>query len=253
MTSGQRGSKVAIVTGGARGLGWAITERLLSDGLRVAIFARNPPKNSGGRGKEPLFLKIDVANPTQVSRGVATVLEKFGRLDVLVNNAGVSGPVKPVQDIEHDEWQHTLDVNLTGTFVCCKYAVPHIIKSKTSGRVVNISSMGWKKAAAFRTPHSASKAGIVGFTRSLSRELGGHGVTVNAISPGPIEGERIEEVAKRTAAARGETADGVRRMMLAASSLRRFAAPEEMAALVSFLVSVEGGFITGQDFSADST
>jgi NAD(P)-dependent dehydrogenase (short-subunit alcohol dehydrogenase family) len=248
-----RETRVAIVTGGAKGLGLAITERLLSDGLRVAVFARDPPRSSGGRGAKPLVLKVDVTDPAQVRKGVASVLDNFSRLDVLVNNAGTSGPIKPVQDVSLEDWQRTIGVNLTGTFLCCKYAVPHIIKSQNDGRIVNISSMGWTKAIAFRTPYSASKAGIVGLTRALSRELGCHGVTVNAISPGPIEGKRIDEVVRGTAAVRGRTAEDVKRRMLASSSLHRFSTPQENAALVSFLVSDEGRFITGQNLRADST
>lgn len=246
-------NRVAIVTGGAKGLGRAITERLLADGLRVAVFSRDSPRGAGPRGAKLLRLKVDVTDPALVLKGVASVLDRFGRLDVLINNAGTSGPIRPVQDIALEDWHRTMDVNLTGAFLCCKYAVPHIIKSQGGGRIVNISSMGWRKAAAFRTPYSASKAGLIGFTRALSRELGSHGVTVNAISPGPIEGKRIEEVVKGTAAAGSRSADEVRRRMLAASSLHRFSTPQENAALVSFLVSDEGRFITGQDLCADST
>ncbi len=253
MAAEQRESRVAVVTGGAKGLGRAITERLLSDGLRVAVFARNPSGDPDRHEGKLLLLKVDVTDPSQVRRGVAAALRKFGRLDVLVNNAGVSGPIRPVQDISEADWARTLEVNLTGAFVCCKYAVPHITKSGGGGRVVNISSMGWKKATAFRTPYSASKAGLVGFTRALSRELGGYGVTVNVVSPGPIEGERIEEVTKGTAAANGVKPEDVRKRLLAASSLHRFSTPQGVAALVSFLVSGDGESITGQEFSADST
>lgn len=246
-------NRVAVVTGGAKGLGRAITERLLSDGLSVAVFARDPPGDSAHHGKNLFRLKVDVADPSLVRRGVSAVVKKFGRLDVLVNNAGVSGPIRRVQDIDLEAWGRTMDVNLTGAFVCCKYAVPHIIKSGAGGRVVNISSMGWKKASAFRTPYSASKAGLVGFTRALSRELGNYGVTVNAVSPGPIEGERIAEVARGTATVSGVKPEDFRNRLLAASSIHRFLTPQEVAALVSFLVSREGGSITGQDFNVDST
>lgn len=252
MVADIRENRIAVVTGGSKGLGRAICERLLLDGLKVAVFAREPkPAAENRRGI--LVFEVDVTNSTQVRKGVAAVLRKFGRLDVLVNNAGVSGPVRPVQDIDLVMWNHTLSVNLTGAFICSKYAVPHIIKSGTGGRVVNISSMVAKKAAAFRTPYSASKSGLIGFTRALSRELGGYGVTVNDISPGPVEGERIETVMKQTAAANEMAPKDVRRRLLAASSLHRFSTPQEVAALVSFLVSKDGGSITGQDFNADST
>lgn len=245
--------RVAIVTGGARGLGRAIAERLLSDRLRVAVFARDADRGWKAHDRSLIFLKVDVTSPEQVQDGVEEVVDTFGRLDVLVNNAGVSGPIKQAQEISLEEWDRTLRVNLTGAFVCCKYAVPHIIESRSNGRVVNISSMGWKKATAFRTPYAASKAGLVGLTRALSRELGGYGCTVNAVSPGPIEGKRIEEIAKGSAAANGGTPEEFRNRLLRASSLHRLATASGVAALVSFLVSKDAGSITGQDFNADST
>jgi len=253
MAADSRENRVAVVTGGAKGLGSAIANRLLSDGLNVAVFARSARLGVDIREGEPLSLRVDVTDSAQVRRGVSAVLKNYGRLDVLVNNAGISGPIGPVQGIRPEDWGRTLEVNLTGAFLCCKYAVPHIIKSGVGGRVVNISSMGWKKATAFRTSYSASKAGIVGFTRALSKELGSYGVTVNAVSPGLIEGERVEEIAKRTAEVARVTPEDVRKRWLGASSLLRFSTPDEVAALISFLISKEGGFITGQDFNADST
>ncbi len=245
-------TRVALVTGGARGLGKAIADRLLSDGLRVAAFA----DQEGGRvgpGKRLPVLRVDVTNPLQVRDGVASLVKTYGRLDVLVNNAGVSGPVRRIQEISEADWKRTIDVNLTGAFICCKYAVPEILKSKTGGRIVNMSSMSWKKGTAFRTPYSASKAGLIGLTRALSREMGSFGVTVNAVSPGPIEGERIEEVARLTAGANKVEASEIKNRWLGASFLHRFSTPQEVAALVSFLVSEESGYITGQEFGADST
>jgi NAD(P)-dependent dehydrogenase (short-subunit alcohol dehydrogenase family) len=253
MAPDSRERRVAVVTGGAKGLGRAITERLLSDGLKVAVFARTPRGSMGALRGSLLLLKIDVTDPVQVRNGVEATLRKFGRLDVIVNNAGVSGPIGPVQEINLKEWARTLEVNLTGAFICCKYAVPHLIRSGNGGRVVIISSMAWKKATAFRTSYSASKAGLVGFTRALSRELGAHGITVNAVSPGPMEGERMEEVARGSAAAGGVKPEDFRKSLLKSSSIHRFSTPKEVAALVSFLVSKEGESITGQDFSADST
>ena len=246
-------ARVALVTGGTRGLGKAITERLLSDGLRVAIFADSPKEGQGRRGKRLSVYSVDVTNQRQVRNGVASIMKEYGRLDVLVNNAGVSGPVRRVQEISEFEWKRTIDVNLTGAFMCCKYAVPLILKSGTDGRIVNISSKVWKKGAAFRTPYSASKAGLVGFTRALSRELGSDGFTVNVVSPGPIQGERIEEVSQLTAAANKVAPSEIRNRLRRSSMIHRFATPQAVAALVAVLISPEGAFITGQEFDADST
>ena len=248
-----RESRVAVVTGGERGLGRAIVEKLLSGGFRVATFARRSRGGFAPARRNLLHLDVDVTDSVQVQQGVAAVVRHYGRLDVLVNNSGVAGPIKSIQDIALEEWNRTIAVNLTGAFLCCKYSVPHLVKSGTGGRVVNISSMGWKRASALRTPYSASKAGILGFTRALSRELGAYGVTVNVVSPGPIEGDRIREVARGTALAGGIKPEEVRKRLLGASSIHRFSTYEEVAALVAFLISKEGGSITGQDFSADST
>jgi len=244
---------VALVTGGAKGLGKAITERLLSDGLSVAVFADNPKGGQERRGKRLSVFRVDVTNQQQVKNGVASVMKTYGRLDVLVNNAGVSGPVGRVQEISEVDWERTIDVNLTGAFICCKYAVPQIMNSGTDGRIVNISSEVWKKGAAFRTPYSASKAGLVGFTRALSKELGSYGITVNSVSPGPIEGGRIEEVTELTALANKVTPSEIKKRLIRASMLHRLSKPREVAALVSFIISPEGAFITGQEFDADST
>ncbi len=253
MTGESQEVRVALVTGGAKGLGKVIADRLLSDGLRVAVFASNPKRGKETHEKSLSVLRVDVANPSQVRSGIASVLKTYGRLDVLVNNAGVSGPVRLVQEISESDWKRTIDVNLTGAFICCKYAVPEILKSGKGGRIVNISSRAWKKGTAFRTPYSASKAGLVGFTRALSKELGGFGVTVNVVSPGPIEGRRVEEVMRLTAAANKVKPSEVKNRWLGSSFLHRFSTPQEVAALVSFLVSHEGAFITGQEFDADST
>ncbi len=234
-------------------MGKEISARLVSDGLRVVTFSRETGHAGRAPARELRILEVDVTSPDQVRSGVDEVVASLGRLDVLVNNAGVSGPIRQTQDISLEEWEQTLSVNLTGAFICCKYAIPHIIRAGGDGRVVNISSMGWKKATAFRTPYAASKAGLVGFTRALSRELGRFGCTVNAVSPGPIEGERLEEIGEGTSAVYGGTAAEFRDRLLRASSLHRFSTSKEVAALVSFLVSTDAGSITGQDFNADST
>jgi NAD(P)-dependent dehydrogenase (short-subunit alcohol dehydrogenase family) len=247
-------TRVAIVTGGASGLGKAITKRLLSDGLKVVVFSRRPPKGlpRSPRGRL-LQLKVDITSPRQVAEAVEAAVHRFGRVDVLINNAGASGPFKPVQDMTLGDWNETLATNLTGAFICCKFVVPSLIKSGKAGRIVNVSSMVGKKAVPLRTAYSASKIGLLGLTRALSKELGEHGITVNAVCPGPIDGDRIKNVMEQTALARGITSEAVREGMLATSFLHRFSSAQEVAGLISYLVSDEGGSISGQDIDIDAT
>ena len=253
MTNKQNEKRIAIVTGGSSGIGQSIVARLLSDGIAVAAISRNTSRLKIA-SDDWMKIRVDVTNPRDIRFAIEKIRSAFDSpaIDILVNNAGISGPIKPTMDVSLKEWNETMAVNLTGAFLCTKFAIPLMMASRKGGRIVNISSMVGKTAASFRAAYSASKMALIGFTRSLSAELGPFGITVNAVCPGPVEGETISEVIANYARVRSQTVDQIRKQMVERSALKRMSKPEEIAALVSFLVSKEAAAITGQDWNVNS-
>jgi NAD(P)-dependent dehydrogenase (short-subunit alcohol dehydrogenase family) len=198
---------------------------------------------AGGRS---LAVVADVASEPAVASMVAATVREFGGLDILVNNAGIAGPTAAVADATCGDWERTLAVNLTGAFLCAKFAIPHLI-ARRNGRIINITSVAGRIGYAMRSAYAASKWGLIGFTRSLALELGPHGVTVNAIAPGAVRGERIGNVVGDRAAALGRTpAEIEREFFVEPTALKRMLGPEEIAATALFLASEEAGGITGE-------
>jgi len=253
LSTDNRNKRIAIVTGGASGIGRSIVERLLSDGIAVAAVSRNPSRLEID-SDSLLKIKTDVTSSAKIKQALDEIHSSFhsSYVDILVNNAGISGPIKPTDQVSLSEWNKTLEVNLTGAFLCSKYAIPKMIASGKGGRIINVSSMVGKNAVTLRSAYSASKMALIGLTRSLSAELGKYGITVNAICPGAVTGDRINEVIAATAKARKQTKDQIRRQMIQRASLRRMTSPEEIAALVSFLVSPGAASVTGQDWNVNS-
>ena len=250
--------QVAIITGGGRGIGRAIALRFAAEGAAVTLAATGRKgleataaeiRAAGGRA---LVSITDVADESAVAQMVAATLTEFGRLDILVNNAGISGPTAPVIELERSEWDRTLAVNLTGAYLCAKHALPHMI-ARRSGRVVNITSVAGRIGYALRSPYSVSKWGMISLTRSLALEVGTHGITVNAIAPGSVNGDRIGEVVRARAAALGVAPEDIERdFFLAPTALKRMIEPEEIAAAALYFCSEEARSVTGETLAVSA-
>ena len=229
-------ARVAIVTGGAGGLGRAITARLRADGFRVAVADLDPGPVHQAVVPGLLPVPVDVTEAGSADAMRDQVLGRWGRIDVLVNNAGIAGPTSPVADYPPDAWQRVIAVNLTGVFHCTRACLPVMIAAGY-GRIVNVASIAGKDGNPDMSAYSASKAGVVAFTKSVSKEVARTGVLVNCVVPGVID-------AGLTARAPEEE----RRLFLSRIPMGRMGRPDELAELVSWLASERCSFSTGAAF-----
>ena len=236
-----------LVTAGAAGIGRAIVQIFLDNGARVhtcdvddAALARLPEKVTRTRA--------DVAHLADVDRLFVDLERHLGGLDVLVNNAGIAGPTGKVEDIRPEDWDRCIAVDVNGMFYCTRKAVP-LLKRSGGGSIINLSSAAGRLAFPMRTPYSAAKWAVVGFTQSLAAEAGPDKVRVNCIQPGIVEGDRIERVISAKAKARGVPADQVRAEMLAGVSMDTTVSAQDIANTAFFLASDAGKHISGQAIS----
>jgi 3-oxoacyl-[acyl-carrier protein] reductase len=235
--------RVAIVTGAARGIGKAIARRLVRDGFTAVLAELDLPaaqaaageisKECGGR---TMTAAVDVSDPAGPRRMVESVLDAAGRIDVLVNNAGIAGRASAVHDYPDEEWRRVMGVNLDGVFYCCKAVLPQMLK-QGGGRIVNVASIAGKEGNPNMPAYSASKAGVIGLTKAIAKEVATKGIYVNCIAPAVI---RTEILAQLT--------DEAVRYMVSKIPMGRVGQPEEVAALVSWLASEECTFSTGAVF-----
>lgn len=241
-----------LVTAGASGIGLATARAFAQQGARVHVCdVDETALESLGTTDATLGRSVcDVADRASVGRLFDTVTGAFGGLDVLVNNAGIAGPTGRCEDIAPEEWEKTLAVNITGQFHCARLAIPHLRQSKNAS-IANLSSAAGRFGFALRTPYAASKWAVIGFTKSLSIELGPDGIRVNAICPGSVSGPRIESVIANKAAARGVAPQVVRDEMVAKASLKRMVSAEDVAHAIVFLASPLGANISGHALPVD--
>lgn len=257
ITQGVLDGRVAIVTGGGHGLGLEIARSLRSAGARVVISGRDKQalveadRDLDPDGGAVLSVCCDVRDENAVQGMVASALKRFGRVDALVNNSGIAGPTAPVAGSEVAPWRETIETNLVGTYLCCRAVLPIMIE-QGSGSIVNIGTMTAKRPLFGRTSYAASKSALLGFTRTLALEVGPCGIRVNLVSPGPLEGERIERVFAAQAQTRGITVEQARAEMTSDSPLGRLTPPQDVAAAVAFLVSDAAASITGEDLNVSA-
>jgi NAD(P)-dependent dehydrogenase (short-subunit alcohol dehydrogenase family) len=238
-----------LVTAGATGIGRAIADAFVEDGARVHVCDINEAALAECRATLGVTTSLtDVSREDQVKRLVDDTAEGLGGLDVLINNAGIAGPTGTVDDIATAAWRDTIDINLNGQFYCAHYAVP-LLRAAGEAAIINMSSAAGRFGYAFRTPYSASKWAIVGFTQSLAKELGPAGIRVNAILPGIVKGPRMEGVIRARAEQVGVPYEAMEAEYLERISLRHMVTTDDIASAVIFLCSKAGWNISGQSIS----
>ena len=236
--------KVAVITGAGRGIGRAIALQMAREGASLVCWdidgeaAAQTAGDIETMGRAALSLQVDVTQLEQVSGAVEQILKRFSNIDILVNNAGITRDNLLIR-MSSQDWDQVLDVNLKGAFHCTKSVARQMMKQR-SGRIVNIASVVGLMGNPGQANYCASKAGIIGFTKAVAKELASRGITVNAIAPGFIETEMTRQLS-----------DGGRDAFLQVIPLRRFGRPEDVALLVSFLVSEDAGYLTGQVINVD--
>jgi NAD(P)-dependent dehydrogenase (short-subunit alcohol dehydrogenase family) len=243
--------RVAIITGASKGIGRVMTELFAQEGARVACVARSAAlveetaREVRRAGGDAIAVVADVSREGDVERVVDETVHAFGTINVLVNNAGDSGPTKPIQEYSTEEWFYTINSSLTSAYLCTRFAVPFMIDAG-SGAIVNISSMAGKRGLPYRVGYCSAKAGLIGMTSGMALELGRHNITVNAIAPGAVSGDRIERVMEAQAKIRGVPVETMRKAFVDRAPLKRMSTPADIASLAAFLCSDMARSISGQ-------
>jgi NAD(P)-dependent dehydrogenase (short-subunit alcohol dehydrogenase family) len=244
------GGQRVLITAGAAGIGRAMTDVFHKAGARVHIcdVVQSAMDETTKAFPGVTATLADVSKLKDVDRLFAEVRQHLGGLDCLVNNAGIAGPTGKVEDIPVEEWERCIDVDMNGMFYCTRLAMP-LIKTAGGGCIINLSSAAGRLAFPFRTPYSAAKWGVVGYTKSLSVEAGPDNVRVNAIQPGVVEGERINRVIEAKAKALGINFEEQKKISLERVSMHRMVSPYDIANMALYLASDLGKNITGQAIS----
>ena len=243
--------RVAIVTGGGRGIGQVIAPRLARGGDDLVLAGLEPDELRATAaeverlGRRALAVVADVARDDQVQTLVERSRVALGPIDILVNNAAIIGPTASVERVLRADWDEVLAVNLTGAWLCRGAVLPEMI-ARCAGKIINIASMAGKIAYPLRSPYAVSKWGLIGLTLTLAQEVGAYGIQVNAVCPGPVEGERMRRIIADRAEALSQAPEQVERAYVEPAAMKRMARAADAAALVAFLASPETDNITGQ-------
>ena len=242
-----------LVTAGASGIGREITRAFAANGAKVFV------SDIDAKGLDALSKEIkgvmtkvcDNSKRSDVEALIPAVVQTLGGLDVLVNNAGISGPTAPVEEVDPDKWEAVININLNGTFNVTRLAIPHLKKS-SAGSIIILSSLGGRFGYPNRSPYCTSKWGLIGFAKTLALELGEYNIRANAIAPGAVGGERIEGVLEGRAKAEGKKLEEEKEATMSIQALKRFVDPKDIAALCIFLTSDAGKSISGQVLPIDN-
>ncbi|HEU0160502.1 MAG TPA: SDR family NAD(P)-dependent oxidoreductase [Hyphomicrobiaceae bacterium] len=231
--------RAAVVTGGAQGFGKAISDRFLRSGARVAIWDRDTAlaeKTAKALGAEVQAVACDVADPASVATALKATLEAFGRVDILINNAGIAGANAKTWETDVEEWRKVMRVNLDGPFICSRAVVPGMIQ-QNYGRIVTIASIAGKEGNPNAAHYSASKAGVIALTKSLGKELAGYDIAVNCVTPAAAKTAIFDQITQQHID-----------FMLSKIPRNRFVLVEEVASMVAWMASEENSFTTGAVF-----
>jgi NAD(P)-dependent dehydrogenase (short-subunit alcohol dehydrogenase family) len=249
MDLGIQGLRV-LITAGASGIGLHIARAFVAEGAAVHICDVDKKSLEDLSQREPTITSTltDVSSRGQVTRLFDEALTRLGGLDALINNAGIAGPTGGVEVINPEEWDRTLEVNITGQFNCARLAVPHLRKSKNPS-IINLSSVAGRLGMARRSPYCASKWAVIGFTKSLSIELGNAGIRVNSVLPGLVEGDRLHRVIDANAKTRGIDVSQAETELVSYVAMKKTVTPQEIADAILFLCSPRGRTISGQAIS----
>jgi len=237
--------RVAIITGGARGIGKKISQTFLKEGASVYIFDVNQEEGARTVGEfqqaydgKVIFFKVDITDEKSVEQSIEKIIEAEGRIDILVNNAGITRD-NLILRMSLEDWKKVIDINLTGAFICSKHTVKYMVKNR-SGKIINISSIVGVHGNAGQSNYSSSKAGIIGLTKTLARELAGRNILVNAIAPGYIETEMTEKLS-----------DKIKEKLMEQIPAGRLGSVDDVAKTALFLASDDSNYITGTVISLD--
>lgn len=243
---------VAIISAGASGIGLSCARALAAAGYRVLTLDINVEAVAAFEAEfgEGTAVVCDVSHPAQVETAFASLMGACDRVDVLLNNAGIAGPQQPVEEIEVEAWQSTINTDLNSLFYLTRLVIP-LMKLQRSGVILNMSSSAGRYGCPLRSPYVASKWAAIGLAQTWAMELGPWNIRVNALCPGSVGGERIEHVIQRDAEERGVSAEDIRTVYQRQSSLRDFASAEDIAAMVCFLSGPGGRMVSGQTIGID--
>lgn len=243
--------RVAIVTGASKGIGRVMSRLFAHEGANVICAARSDALVNEtvtlirAAGAEAIAVVADAGTDVGAKAIVDAGVKAFGRVDTLVNNAGDGGPTKPIQDYTTEDWFYTINSCLTSAYLCSRFVVPEMIAAGR-GAIVNIASMAGRRGLMYRVGYCSAKAGQIGMTYGLALELGRHNITVNAIAPGAVAGDRIDRVIQGQADVRGVDVERMRQTFVERSPLRRMSTADDIASLAAFLCSDLARNISGQ-------